>query len=609
MRNKILVCLFLLIVTAAVYSPVAHYPFLGLDDVLYVNNPHERAGLTWKTFKWALTSTDQGYPEPLSLLSHALDFQLFRMNAGRHHITNIVLHLVNVVILFLLLMRVTGKAWRSLFVAALFALHPVNVESVAWVAERKNLLCILFFFLTLGAYGWYARQPNVRRYLLVSFLFLLALASKPMAITLPFVLLLLDFWPLKRVEGWGDPVQGKPVQKGKKHKIQIAPPVFPVPRVRFTRLVLEKLPLLPLCGASAAASVVGQSRIIKQTQISFGLRLGEAVYSYAVYLRNAVWPADLWVGPSWLFDYSSDVEGACKIGLAATLLVTISAVVWEQRRSRPYLLLGWLWYLGTLVPMSGVVWMGDYSRGDRYGYISLIGIFVAAVWSIADWCRRLDRRLLVMAAIAIVAASALRTRTQLRYWSSDFALWHHGAELDPSVSEILPTEPVDMDPAAAKLKVKVDSVLNRTPFDLRMRTEAAAALQKKGDSSSAIDEYRIIAGMEPPLKAANVYAEIGEIFRGEGANSSARENYAKARQIYQLTLRADSYATKQAMVKFARFVARDPDHSPKNAFGISPYLAMGIFWREAGNPAIAAANFNHVKQLDPTFDLGLLGTE
>ena len=279
-RLPAVLCFLLAAVTLILYSPVGRHPFVDYDDQSYVfQNDHVKAGLTWDTLTWAMTATDYSNWHPLTWISHALDFQLFGLNAGAHHWTSVIIHALNAMLLFLLLWRVTGATWKGLMVAALFALHPLNVESVAWIAERKNVLCTSFFLLALGAYGWYAREPdvrreNVRRYLVVALMFILGLAAKPMVITLPFVLMLLDLWPLRRIAGWGEPSAA-----------------FPVPQQPLSRLVLEKLPLLALSAGSAIITMVAQTVSEVPTQaLPIGVRLETSFYAYAMYLWKAIWP-------------------------------------------------------------------------------------------------------------------------------------------------------------------------------------------------------------------------------------------------------------------------------------------------------------------------------
>ncbi len=279
-KRNLAICLLLAVATLALYSPAIRHPFIfNYDDDVYVlNNAHVKAGLHWQTIRWALTSTEYSNWHPLTWLSHATDCQLYGLNPPGHHFTNVLFHALNVVLIFLLLVYATRAPGRSFLVAALFAIHPFNVESVAWIAERKNVLSTFFFLLTIGAYGWYALKPDVKRYLAVAALFVLGLASKAMVVTLPCVLLLLDFWPLRRIQG-----------------LSTDENALPVPQMRFSRLVLEKLPLLVLSAATSAVTMFAQrSGGAMRLVLPLGVRLENAIYAYAMYVWKAFWPA--WLG-------------------------------------------------------------------------------------------------------------------------------------------------------------------------------------------------------------------------------------------------------------------------------------------------------------------------
>ena len=300
-------------------------------------------------------------------------------------------------LLFLLLAYATGRAGPSLLVAALFAFHPINVESVAWVAERKNLLCTFFFFLTIGAYGWYARKPDWKRYLLVALLFACGLMSKPMVITLPFVLLLLDYWPLGRANASFSPARS-------------------LPRTSWTKLVREKVPLFALSAASAVITMKAQQAggaIRSTTQFSLGVRLENALVAYGTYLWKTIWPARL--AP--LYPHPGDSLAAWQVIGSVFVLGAVTALVWRFR-SKPYLLVGWLWFLGTLVPVIGLVQVGDQAMADRYAYIPLIGIFIMIAWTAADLAeaRRIPLAAHIVAAACVLIALATVTHAQLGYW-------------------------------------------------------------------------------------------------------------------------------------------------------------------------------------------------
>lgn len=614
MRLKILCCLLLLIVTAALYSRVANFPFLpNDDDNIYVGDPHIQAGLHWTTFKFAFTATDVGYPTPLTFLSHALDFEIYGPNAGAHHLTNVLLHTLNVVILFLLLLRATGAMGRSLLVAVLFALHPLNVESVAWVAERKNVLSTLFFLLALGAYGWYAQKPSVKRYLTVAILFVLGLAAKPIVITLPFVLLLLDFWPLRRISGWGEPSVPNPHRRTNRK----ARPQFSAVPATFSRLVLEKLPLLVLCIGSALWSVIGQSEIIHEsTKVPFGARLENAIYSYGLYIRDTFWPAALAKDYPFTLGYSFNILAACKVGLVISFLAAISVLVWKQRFACRYLVTGWLWYLGTLVPVTGIVWMGNYSRADRYAYIPLIGIFVMVVWRAADWCDSNKIKLDVRTVIPLTALAVLSflTWVQIGYWQSDYELWAHSAKVEPNnvwaqaqlATAVFNQEmanPTSRNPYAATLAQNqawrdyFRDQLKRAPLDPRTEILLVQNLAAGGQEADAIVEYRKVIAPTPepylravlrvardPYDRAFTYAEIAEIARMAEDPASMQYSWSQVRESCKQILKADPGRMDKLVAQWSTFVENNP--SPWG------YTLLGIFEQESGHFSNASADFD-----------------
>jgi hypothetical protein len=389
--NTIL-CALLAVATIALYSPVIGYSFVVLDDRDYVTaNFHVHGGLAWNTIKWAFTSTAAANWHPLTWLSHALDYQLFALNPAGHHFDSVLIHALNAVLLFLLLAWVAKRVGPSLLVAALFALHPINVESVAWVAERKNVLSTLFFLSAVGAYAWYVQKPDWRRYLLVAALFAAGLMAKPMVITLPFVLLLLDYWPLGRTAG-------------------SPPSVVRVPQWAVSRLLLEKIPLLFLSAASAWITLKAQRtgyavRTLKQFPLA--IRIENAVVAYGLYLWKMLWPARLA-----LYPHSAIALPAWQWILSSLVLIGVTALV-VTFRSKRYLPVGWFWFLGTLIPVIGLVQVGEAAMADRYAYVPLIGIFVMIAWSFADLAEAKTVRTVwrVIPALCVLAALGFVTPT------------------------------------------------------------------------------------------------------------------------------------------------------------------------------------------------------
>jgi tetratricopeptide (TPR) repeat protein len=375
--------LLLALVTLVTFLPVTGHDFVRFDDPLYVTrNSQVQAGLTGEGLVWALTANVASNWHPLTLLSHMLDCQLYGMNPRGHHLTSLLLHVLNTVLLFEVLRRMTGSTWRSAAVAALFGLHPTHVESVAWVAERKDVLSGLFWILTMGAWHRYTQEPSRRRYLIVMLCLALGLLSKPMVVTLPAVLVLLDIWPLRR-------------------------------GVR----IKEKLPLFALSVASAVVTVVAQSYSLASTEaFPVSHRLFNAVLSYVKYLWMTIAPHGLAVFYPMPLTFS-----AWQVALAALLLAALTALAFLAVRRAPYVTVGWLWYLGTLVPVIGLVQVGGQAMADRYTYLPSIGLFLIVAWGLPE------RKTAMVAVAAAVLALAIGTRLQLRHWVDSEALFRHAA--------------------------------------------------------------------------------------------------------------------------------------------------------------------------------------
>jgi protein O-mannosyl-transferase len=381
-------------ITFAVFGQTVGFEFVNCDDSVYVfENTHVTGGLSLKGLAWVFTHADCNLYHPLTMLSLMADHQLHGLHAGGYHFTNVLLHTASVLLLFLVLRQITGALWRSAFVAAVFAIHPLRVESVAWVAERKDVLSAFFFMLTLGAYVRYVRKPDSpARYLMVVVAFVLALLSKPTVATLPFVLLLLDYWPLRRFE------QSR----------------------KLSGLILEKIPLLALAAGACAMTVLAAGKWITPiAHVSMPARVGNALVYYAIYLRQMVWPEGLAV------PYPNPHNGLppWEMALAGALLAGLSAVAWGERQRRPWLLMGWLWYLGMLTPMTGLVQVGGFAHADRYTYLSQIGIYVAVTWSVAEW--RVNRVVLGSLMAGILAVLMFCAWQQTAYWKNSETLWNH----------------------------------------------------------------------------------------------------------------------------------------------------------------------------------------
>lgn len=513
-KRNVVLCLLLVVATLALYNPVNRHPFVNYDDDRYVTeNAHIHNGVNWDTITWAFSSTEQGNWHPLTWLSHALDYQLFHQNPAGHHFTSVLIHAANAVLLFLFLMYATGRLGPSLFVAALFALHPINVESVAWVAERKNVLCTFFFVATLIAYCWYARKPGWRRYLAFTGLFVLGLMAKPMVITLPFVLLLLDYWPLARIRG---------------------APANAMPQSPLSKLVAEKLPLLVLSVASAVITMHAQQAggaMRSTAQFSLAVRLENAMVAYALYLWKMIWPSHL--AP--IYPHPGDSLAAWQVGTSALALLAVTGVVLKFR-AKGYPLTGWLWFLGTLVPVIGLVQVGDQAMADRYAYIPLTGIFVIVAWGAADLAdsRQLGFSARVIPAACVLLALAFATSRQLGYWSSNYDLWTHAVAVtdnnfiaqDNLGGALLwlgkPDEAYPHFQAAAQIN----------PLDPMSRSNLGAYLQEHGHLAEAIEQHnRVISLTSDAGLLAATYANLGAAYRTLGEDEKARASYDQALQL------------------------------------------------------------------------------
>lgn len=412
MNHKIWICLFLMAVTFAVYRQVSHHEFVSYDDRLYVTeNAHVKAGLTRESTRWAFSAGYAANWHPLSWLSHMLDVELFGLDSGRHHLINLLFHLSNTGLLFLLLSRMTGAVWPGLFAAALFALHPLHVESVAWVAERKDVLSAFFWMLTLIAYHEYVKRPGPVRYLVTLSAFVLGLMSKPMLVTLPLVLFLLDYWPLGRLRPGP----------------QAAGPNSPC-----WRLILEKVPFLALSFASGVITLYAQQQggaVASLKNVPLIFRAVNALWAYVVYLGRMIWPLHLAV------IYPLPATLTVLQGLTAVLLLgAISLLVIRNAPGHPYFLVGWLWYLVTLLPVIGLVQVGLQSVADRYTYIPLIGIFIMIAWG--AWLiagrGRSYRVAVTVLAFFILSAFGVRTWIQLSYWQNSITLFSHAIDAVPN---------------------------------------------------------------------------------------------------------------------------------------------------------------------------------
>jgi protein O-mannosyl-transferase len=503
------ICLLLVALTLGVFQGIRNHEFVALDDPPYVTeNPHVTGGLTWESVLWSLRLDNPTNWHPLTWISHMVDVELFGMNAGAHHLMSLLLHVANTVLLFLLLRRMTGALGRSAFVAALFAVHPLHVESVAWVAERKDVLSALFWMLTLLAYVGYvtagisasgSRRARSGRYALVMLMLTLGLLAKPMLVTLPCVMLLLDIWPLGR---W---------RLGAGATGPAAPPPFSWARTKWSTavaLILEKVPLFMLVAAASIITFIVQRQGGAMTAFQKYPRLllfQNALVSYTTYILNMVWPAGL--GMFYPLPASIPVW---KVAGAATVLLVVSLAAIRAAHKRPYVTVGWFWYLGTLVPVIGLIQVGLQARADRYTYIPLIGLFIIVAWGAADLLARWrqSRRLLQVAAGIVILACAIAAHTQLQYWRNSTVLWARSIEvtlgLENARSYFNAGDLLRHEGKIEEAILQFSQAIRLDPDFAEAQYNLGLALMSRGRAAEAIPAFEATVRLQPQFAAGHI---------------------------------------------------------------------------------------------------------
>jgi protein O-mannosyl-transferase len=521
-RFDILICLYLVIAILAAYWQIMSHEFVSFDDGMYVyNNFKVKAGLTYESIIWAFSFTDIAYWHPLTWLSHMLDCQLFGLNPGMHHMTNLTIHIVNSLLLFIVLRQMTGTLWRSAFVAVLFALHPINVESVAWVAERKNVLSTFFWMLTMLAYVHYSRRQGLWRYLLTLFMFLLGLMCKPILVTLPFVLLLLDYWPLGRLQFRQEKIDINGVKdKFKKYSFKGSPALF---------LILEKTPFFIFSAVSVYLSILSakQHGIIASTDLTpITLRIANALVSYLVYIGKLILPQNLSV----FYPYPHQIPMVLFAGAGLTLLCISFLLIWVLRKN-PYMGVGWLWYIGTLLPNIGLIQAGLWpSMADRWAYVPFIGIFIIIAWSVQKLAMRwhLKKSYIVIPTFFVLSILLTKSWLQVHHWANNSTLYKHAinATVDNHVAH-------NNLGASLYLKGKVDEAtthfikaLNIMPDYDESLTNLRVSLGANNSIDQAIKKIEKLLKIYP--ENAGLYYNLGVMRKRKGELDKAVEQYKKA---------------------------------------------------------------------------------
>jgi len=619
-RRKLIVAvaLGLALATAAAYWQVARHDFVNYDDSEYVyENPLVLRGLTAEGLRWAWTATEAANWHPLTWLSHMLDVALFGPSPGAHHLVNLALHLANTLLLFFLLRRLTGALWRSAFVAALFALHPLHVESVAWVAERKDVLCTLFFCLTLWAYAEWVKRAGWWRYGAALLFFALGLMAKPMLVTLPFVLLLLDVWPLGRwrgLAGTGDTAApaGRAAAAG---GISAAPSAG----ASAARLIVEKMPFFALAAASSVITFIVQREggaMGAASAMPLEQRLVNAVVTYAAYIWKMVWPVAL--TPFYPYDLKLPTWKAI---LAAAALVAATLATLRLARRRPYLAVGWLWYLGMLVPVIGLVQVGQQAMADRYTYLPLVGVFIILAWLAAD----LPRRQAGLAAgwrpggllLGAAAASALllclaATYRQTAYWHNSTMLWNYALRIDPEnyVAHINLAAVLEAQGRRDEAEQHYRDALRVRPNDPQANNNLGSLLAHQGKPDEAMVYYLRALKGNPKLPEA--HNNLGLLLAGRGQLEQAIAEYHEALRLKPAMAQAHN---NLGLALAARKDLGAAIEEYRAALRLKPDLVeaeqnlAGVFIL-AGRPAEAVQHARRAVQLQPgngelRFNLGL----
>jgi tetratricopeptide (TPR) repeat protein len=522
MRRELFVCLFLVLATLTVYWQVGNYEFVNLDDDMYITeNSHVQEGLSRESATWAFTTSKVANWHPVTWLSHMLDVELYGLNPRGHHLTNVFFHLVNTLLLFLLLKRMTGGLWRSGFVAALFGLHPLHVESVAWVAERKDVLSTLFWMLSIWAYLGYVKRPGVKRYLLILLLFALGLMAKPMLVTLPCVLLLLDYWPLERIH-FG--------QAGNSRTAPGPPAVIAyTPRKQAFRLIYEKTPLFLLAAVSSVVTFLVQKSggaVGALEAYPVKIRVANALLSYFRYMVKMVWPQNLAV----FYPHPGQNVPMWQAAAAGLLLLLISIVVIRAARRQPYLPVGWFWYIGTLVPVIGLVQVGAQAMADRYTYVPLIGLFVMVAWGVPDllagW--RYSKPALASVATLLLATLMVCTSLQIKHWENGLTLFEHTLRVTSNNSQIhnnlgnVLTKKGRLQEAISHYS----KALEINPHYAAAHSNLGVALAGQGRLEDAITHYSAALRLRP--QSPQTHNNLGVALYGLGDLPGAIENYTSA---------------------------------------------------------------------------------
>jgi len=592
--SKLLISLFLILATVLVFWPVRNHEFLNYDDNEYITeNPQVKSGLTLKGFAWAFTTTHAANWHPLTWLSHMLDYEFYGLAPGGHHLTSVLFHVVNAVLLFFVLQRMTKTLWVSGFVAALFAFHPLHVESVAWVAERKDVLSTFFWMLTLWAYVYYVEGPGVGRYSLVVSFFALGLLAKPMVGTLPFVLLLMDYWPLRRFR-FGLSEDGA---NSKSHSEMD----FHNQTCSALRLFSEKIPLFVLSAASSIMTYLVQQKgggLKSIETFPLATRVVNALVSYAGYIRKMVWPE----GIAFFYPYPETFPLWEVLG-SLLVLSCISILVIRYARKHPFLLVGWLWYLGTLVPVIGLVQVGNQAMADRYTYIPLVGLFIMVGMGFPRLLEKWRYRKVLLGVSMGLALFLLMviTRLQITHWQNNVTLFENALRMtsDNFLAHnnlgIVLAERGKIEEAIAHYR----EAIRIKPNYLGAHYNLGVNLVKQGRHEEAMDHYREALRIDP--HDAETHNKVGILLAREGKHQEAlghftealrfKPDFAAARYNLGLAL-AEQGEYQKALPHFTEALRLNPDFP-------EAHFSLGMTYRIVGDWASAMEEYRILKRINP----------
>jgi protein O-mannosyl-transferase len=590
--NSIVICLCLAAITTAAFWGIHKCEFINYDDEDYVTqNLKIQHGFTREAIRWAFTEGHASNWHPVTWLSHMLDCKLFGLDSGKHHIVNLLIHILNVLLLFWILKCTTGEIWKSAIAACLFAVHPLRVESVAWVAERKDVLSAMFWMLATIAYVRYSRRPGIGRYIIVLVPFTLGLMSKAMLVTLPFVLLLMDYWPLDRVQGNVQPLKNKP-QAATAGSKKFSPGY----------LVVEKIPLFALAAAACVITYIAQQKGgATEYQLPLAIRMANAAISYIVYIEKMVWPSAL--AP---FYPHPDTDVSYALAVAASILILIISVLTIRfGRKYKYLPVGWFWYMGTLVPVIGFIQVGGQAYADRYTYIPMTGLFVAVVWLVPQLVSKWKDKKEILGILSLTAILALSicTYIQQQYWRDTITLFEHALAVtrDNYVAHYVIADPLRVKGRLAEAVDHYSKSLRIQPNGrYRALNGMGLALIDLGKFDEAIDNLKMALKLKPD--SYEVHTNLGIALSKKGMFDEAIVEFREA-------LRHDDTPRLHSNFAYALQKKGEKEEAIKEytkALADAPsdelvHYAVGILLAEQGKYEQAAGHFRTILQLKPDF--------